>query len=1133
MATAVFINEFHYDNTGTDVGEFIEIAGPAGTDLTGWRIVRYNGANGLAYTTPAANETLSGVIPDLGGGFGTLFIDYPSNGLQNGAPDGFALVNALGQVVQFLSYEGTFTAVDGPAAGLLSIDIGVSQTSSEPVGASLQLTGTGTHYEDFTWVSTPINTKGALNSDQSFGGSVEPALPLINEFVFDPVGTDTNEYVEIFGSANTDYSRYTLLQIEGDFGSTLGRITTAQGLGSTDASGFWTTGFLNNVYQNGTQTLLLVADFTGSVNQFLDANGDGVLDVTPWSAIADSVAVTDGGASDLTYSPVVLTPGYDGNSFRVGGASRIPNAANTGTLADWVRNDFDLAGIPGFTGTPEVGEALNTPGAANARVVAPPPPPVVTPIYDIQGAGHISPLVGQTVTTTGIVTAVDTNGFYLQDPVGDGNIATSDAIFVFTSSVPTVAVGDEIRISGLVSEFTPGGGATRNLSTTQLSGSLTIATLSTGNPLPAATLIGQGGRVPPTENIDDDAFTVFDPINDGIDFFESLEGMLVTAQDFRVVNGTNRFGEIFGVIDRGFGATGLSTRGTLNISPDDFNPERIQIQLDSGVTNFAFPLVDVGDFLGDVTGVVGYDFGNFQIVATEDFTPNIVRGGLQPEVSTITKDADTLTIASYNVLNLDPNDADGDTDIADGRFDAIARQILNNLNTPDIIGLQEVQDNSGSVNNGVIAADLTLQTLVDAIVAAGGPQYAFIDNPFITNNASGGQPGANIRTAYLYDPSRVTWVEGSVQTVGGQGSGEAFQGARLPLIADFIFNGETVTVVNNHFSSKGGSAPILGTEQPFEARQEDPTVNGSLDERQRQSEAVQGFVNGILGSDPTAKVAVLGDFNEFEFVSPVRDLVTNSGLTNLTETLPENERYSFIFQGNSQSLDHILISDSLTTSAQFDIVHLNIEFAETPQGASDHDPLLASFRIPAVERVATSLSFGHQRGRVAIQAFQDGVLVDEARGRQNRVVPDAGPFSIDAIDSPDSGRKANFVDRTWLDKGEGIGIQDGDDTSVAMKKRIDGDEILGISVVGFEAKDALINVDRVLSQDGAEIRVAAFKGDLLVASEVFDLGFVPVGLGQTLNFSSGDFFDTLQIAAADADTMFTFRSVELPTAFAV
>ena len=109
----VFINEIHYDNTGTDAGEAIEIAGPAGTDLSGWTLVLYNGANGLSYTTTA----LSGTIPNQQGGFGTLSFTYPTNGLQNGSPDGIALVDNTGTVVQFLSYEGTFVAVGGPADG--------------------------------------------------------------------------------------------------------------------------------------------------------------------------------------------------------------------------------------------------------------------------------------------------------------------------------------------------------------------------------------------------------------------------------------------------------------------------------------------------------------------------------------------------------------------------------------------------------------------------------------------------------------------------------------------------------------------------------------------------------------------------------------------------------------------------------------------------------------------------------------------------------------------------------------------------------------------------------------------------------------------------------------------------------
>ncbi|HZE96590.1 MAG TPA: lamin tail domain-containing protein [Planctomycetota bacterium] len=111
-AAPVFINEFHYDNDGTDTGEAIEIAGPAGTDLAGWKLVLYNGANGAVYNTLA----LTGLILDQLGGFGTLSFSYPVNGIQNGSPDGIALVKPDNSVVEFLSYEGVFTGVGGPPA---------------------------------------------------------------------------------------------------------------------------------------------------------------------------------------------------------------------------------------------------------------------------------------------------------------------------------------------------------------------------------------------------------------------------------------------------------------------------------------------------------------------------------------------------------------------------------------------------------------------------------------------------------------------------------------------------------------------------------------------------------------------------------------------------------------------------------------------------------------------------------------------------------------------------------------------------------------------------------------------------------------------------------------------------------
>lgn len=180
--TRVFINEIHYDNVGTDVGEAIEIAGPAGTNLTGWRIVRYNGNNpnnGVVYTSPAANETLSGTIPDSGNGFGYVVINYPVSGLQNGPNDGFALVDGNDTVIQFLSYEGVILAGNGPAAGMTSIDIGVAQENPvPPIGYSLQLSGSGTVYEDFVWNDAAQETFGAVNNGQIFGTDEPPPLPI-------------------------------------------------------------------------------------------------------------------------------------------------------------------------------------------------------------------------------------------------------------------------------------------------------------------------------------------------------------------------------------------------------------------------------------------------------------------------------------------------------------------------------------------------------------------------------------------------------------------------------------------------------------------------------------------------------------------------------------------------------------------------------------------------------------------------------------------------------------------------------------------------------------------------------------------------------------------------------------------
>ncbi len=570
------------------------------------------------------------------------------------------------------------------------------------------------------------------------------------------------------------------------------------------------------------------------------------------------------------------------------------------------------------------------------------------PIGRIQGRSHISPLRGQRVTTVGVVTAVDTDGFYLQDPAGDGDPHTSEGLFVFTRRTPAVAVGDELRVRGVVAEFQPGGAKTNNLTITQITRPK-LTRLSRRNRLPAPVVLGAGGRVPPDRIIDNDGFAVFDPDEDGLDFYETLEGMRVTVRSAVAVSPTSRFGEIF-VRARGAAPSGLSKRGALTIRGRDFNPERIQIDDDFGLSPMATPHVRVGDSLGDVAGVMGYGFGNYEVRFTETFSPG--RGPLKPETTRLKPGDGYLTIASFNVLNLDPNDRDGDTDVASGRFDAVAAIIARNLRSPDIVALQEVQDNDGSARTRVKAADATLRLLVGRIAALGSVRYRFIDHPFIGGGTNGGQPGGNIRVAFLYNPARVELVPRSVATVTDPADQRTnpdnpFFNSRLPLAASFRSRapgGAAVTVVNNHFNSKRGSAPLFGRVQPFTERQEDPSVNGGLEHRRGQARAVRDFVARKLATRTDTHVVVVGDFNEFAFVSPLK--ILEERLHNLTNDLPAAERYSYIFEGNAQSLDHILVSPSLKASAELDIVHVNAEFAETAARASDHDPMVVRLRLP-------------------------------------------------------------------------------------------------------------------------------------------------------------------------------------------
>lgn len=173
----------------------------------------------------------------------------------------------------------------------------------------------------------------------------------------------------------------------------------------------------------------------------------------------------------------------------------------------------------------------------------------------------------------------------------------------------------------------------------------------------------------------------------------------------------------------------------------------------------------------------------------------------------------------------------------------------------------------------------------------------------------------------------------------------AFNSSRKPLAGEFTFNGSKLFVIANHFNSKGGDQPLFGRFQP-------PLLTSEV-QRKQQAQIVNTFVKSILAADAKANIVVLGDFNDFEFSEPIKAL-KGGVLTDLIETLPANERYTYVFEGNSQTLDHILVSSNLLAQTTlFDVVHVNAEFADQ---ISDHDPSVAYFALKPSEPCAIDVS---------------------------------------------------------------------------------------------------------------------------------------------------------------------------------
>ncbi|MEU0952612.1 endonuclease/exonuclease/phosphatase family protein [Streptomyces niveus] len=620
------------------------------------------------------------------------------------------------------------------------------------------------------------------------------------------------------------------------------------------------------------------------------------------------------------------------------GTDNTHSVARNAALTDTDNNSADFSGA---TPSPR-----NSAGAGGGGEPTPTPSPTdTTPgelrIHDIQGTTRISPQAGKSVTNVpGVVTAVrvtGSRGFWIQDTAPDGDPATSEGVFVFTgSSAPQVKVGDSVVVSGKVTEYYPGGQSSGSQSLTELTAP-TTAVLSSGNPLPQAETV-DATSLPEAYAPDAKGLSIeplaLKPAGYALDWFESREGMLIEIGDSRVVGASNAYGETWVTTKPKQNPTPRG--GTVYPSYDQLNSGRLLLGSLTGKTVTA----NVGDTLtGTTSGPVDYgNFGGYSLQATTLGT--VESGGLKPEVAKKGK-SEELSVATYNVENLDPTDPQA-------KFDRLAEGVVKNLATPDIVSLEEIQDNNGAKDDGTVAADTTLAQFVAAIRAAGGPAYDWRSvDP--ADKTDGGEPGGNIRNVFLFNPARVSFVDRpggdattatEVVSTGKHGKditlsvspgrinpvSDAWKSSRKPLVGEFTFRGEQVFVIGNHFNSKGGDQPTHGVFQP-------PTL-GSETQRLTQATEVHDFVAGLLAKDKKAKVVVLGDLNDYQFSKPVAALTRGGILTALMDKLPKNERYSYVYDGNSQTLDHILVSPGIKKPG-YDVVHINAEFADQ---ASDHDP---------------------------------------------------------------------------------------------------------------------------------------------------------------------------------------------------
>lgn len=731
---------------------------------------------------------------------------------------------------------------------------------------------------------------------------------LINEILASHSGTDDTEYVEFYGTPGYNLAGLSLIVVEGDSFSpgTIDRRQDFKPFHEIGSNGFFLfgncTGLANN-YAEVPDSSLFTNYFENSSLTVALVETDSITGetVTGSEVVLSAIALTDGDAGDVFYfgAPVI---GPDGTFFPAG-ARRLVDGVDTGSAADWVIADFFLPGS-------------NTPTGGGWNGCE----PLALTIPEIQGEGQFSIFAGEIVTTTGVVTAITANGrdMWIQDPVGDGNPLTSDGIAVddVNQLDPTPEVGDLVMVTGQVEEL-------------QFDTALPLTRiddpddhdffiLSSGNPLPE-----------PVPILDLPDFSV----PDAIDALEPLEGMRVSVDNGFVVSPTSRFGEFVMLATADAQPNSgyfPQTQQILirNVGGDqvDYNPERLMVD-DSTLED---PIeVMPKDRVRFLIGIMDYTFGMYKIQPTyfdvkTHQLPNL------PASKRSGPKGDTV-VTTFNVGSLFEAEDDDDLEDLEIQLTKLALAIEIELDLPEIIVVQEAD------------TEAVLQQLGDRVNANTGASY--VASSLDSCN------GDFFDVGFLWDADRVMLED--YYLIGSATDWPFCPRYRQPLVGEFDVEGKALTIVGNHFNSKSPDDPIFGVNQPMQRPSEE--------RRKAQALEVRAFVNSILDAHPDAMVMVAGDLNDFEFSEPnegadnpiaiLEGFGDEVPLYNLLLEEKAAERFTFGFEGNSEALDHMLVSPALWARTQAaDVLHFNVGFASslaeddsTPLRASDHDPLEGRF----------------------------------------------------------------------------------------------------------------------------------------------------------------------------------------------